>query len=83
MSIRKRAKPEWRQSCSKRLSTYFFDTSTGLPCTLVRIQEVPVHQSPGKSGVEPESPGSQPSTLPLSYISMVPMGLIQQPTRRV
>jgi hypothetical protein len=27
------------------------------------------------SGVEPESPGSQPSTLPLSYISMVPMGL--------
>jgi hypothetical protein len=26
------------------------------------------------SGVEPESPGSQPSTLPLSYISMVPMG---------
>ena len=23
------------------------------------------------SGVEPESPGSQPSTLPLSYVSMV------------
>jgi hypothetical protein len=27
------------------------------------------------SGVEPESPGSQPSTVPLSYISMVPMGV--------
>ena len=32
---------------------------------------MPVQQSPGKSGVEPESPGSQPSTPALSYISLV------------
>jgi hypothetical protein len=29
------------------------------------------------SGVEPESPGSQPSTLPLSYISNGAYGLVR------